>query len=69
MLFRFGMYICKGSYPASMGEHLIAHSNELLYGKSVQQSFHGEQIAVTTLTMAMLQENILNKHTFSIKYK
>jgi glycerol-1-phosphate dehydrogenase [NAD(P)+] len=55
----FGMTICGGSYPASQGEHLIAHYLEMMMDPSLPASFHGEQIAVTTLTMARLQERML----------
>lgn len=56
----FGMTICGGSYPASQGEHLIAHILEMTLGAAAEESFHGEQIAVTTLTMARLQERLLS---------
>ena len=52
-----GMYISEGSYPASQGEHLIAHYMDMLHPNN---SFHGEQIAVTTLEMAALQERIVS---------
>jgi glycerol-1-phosphate dehydrogenase [NAD(P)+] len=55
----FGMTICGGSYPASQGEHLIAHYIEMMMDPALPASFHGEQIAVTTLTMARLQEAML----------
>ena len=55
----FGMTICGGSQPASQGEHLIAHYLEMTMGDGTPFSFHGEQIAVTTLTMARLQEALL----------
>jgi glycerol-1-phosphate dehydrogenase [NAD(P)+] len=55
----FGMTICGGSYPASQGEHLIAHYIEMMAGASLPSTFHGEQIAVTTLTMARLQQAFL----------
>jgi glycerol-1-phosphate dehydrogenase [NAD(P)+] len=54
----FGMTICGGSYPASQGEHLIAHFLEMR-GDPARASFHGEQIAVTTLTMARIQSEML----------
>jgi glycerol-1-phosphate dehydrogenase [NAD(P)+] len=54
----FGMTICGGSYPASQGEHLIAHFLEMR-GDPAAASFHGEQIAVTTLTMARIQGEAL----------
>lgn len=55
----FGMTICGGSQPASQGEHLIAHYIEMMMTPDLPPSFHGEQIAVTTLTMARLQERLL----------
>ena len=54
----FGMTICGGSYPASQGEHLIAHFMEMR-GDPARDRFHGEQIAVTTLTMARIQSEAL----------
>jgi glycerol-1-phosphate dehydrogenase [NAD(P)+] len=59
----FGMTLCGGSYPASQGEHLISHYTEMLGNPEQTQSLHGEQIAVTTLTMARLQEQLLNGET------
>jgi glycerol-1-phosphate dehydrogenase [NAD(P)+] len=55
----FGMTICGGSYPASQGEHLIAHFLEMRGDAAMEASFHGEQIAVTTLTMARIQAAVL----------
>jgi len=55
----FGMTICGGSHPASQGEHLIAHYLEMMMDPSLPSAFHGEQIAVATLTMARLQERML----------
>ena len=52
-----GMTIAGGSYPASQGEHLIAHTMEMKY--KLPPSYHGEQIGVTTLIMAQLQEKLL----------
>lgn len=57
----FGMVICGGSYPASEGEHLISHYAEMMAAADLPESFHGEQIGVTTLTMARLQERMLDK--------
>ena len=56
----FGMTICGGSEPASQGEHLISHYVDMMGDRSWPESFHGEQIGVTTLTMARLQEQLLN---------
>ncbi len=55
----FGMTICGGSYPASEGEHLISHYVEMLAPPEWPETFHGEQIGVTTLSMARLQERLL----------
>jgi glycerol-1-phosphate dehydrogenase [NAD(P)+] len=52
------MTLCGGSYPASQGEHLIAHYIDMR-GQDLPQAYHGEHIAVTTLTMARLQERML----------
>jgi glycerol-1-phosphate dehydrogenase [NAD(P)+] len=56
----FGMTLCGGSYPASQGEHLIGHYIEMMAPSDWPEAFHGEQIAVTTLTMARLQERLLD---------
>lgn len=53
-----GMTLCGGSYPASQGEHLIAHYIDMR-GQNLPQAYHGEHISVTTLTMARLQEKML----------
>ena len=55
-----GMCLSGGSYPASQGEHLIGHYIEMMSGPDLPPSFHGEQIGVTTLTMARLQERLLD---------
>jgi glycerol-1-phosphate dehydrogenase [NAD(P)+] len=60
LLSGFGMTICGGSYPASQGEHLVSHYIDMLGDPSWPESFHGEHIAVTTITMARLQETMLN---------
>ena len=62
-----GMYICGGSYPASQAEHLIAHYIEILYPKIAQNTYHGEQIAVCTLSVADLQEKILQQENLQIR--
>lgn len=61
----FGMTICGGSYPASQGEHLIAHYIDML-GQDLPAAYHGEHIAVTTTTMAALQEKILSKDKLTV---
>lgn len=43
---------------ASQGEHMIAHTIEMLYD-DVHKALHGETIAVTTITMQQLQRKTL----------
>lgn len=47
------------SVVASQGEHMIAHTLEMMYGKELRDMLHGEMIAVTTTTMAHLQHKML----------
>ncbi len=54
-----GMTLCGGSQPASQGEHLLGHYAEMMAPARAPAPLHGEQIAVTTLTMARLQERML----------
>ncbi len=56
-----GMQIAGGSYPASQGEHMIAHTMEMLYPDRCQATYHGEQIGVLTLLMANLQRKLLTR--------
>lgn len=59
LLSGFGTAICGSSHPASQGEHLISHYTDMFGDHAWPESFHGEQIGVTTLTMARLQERLL----------
>jgi glycerol-1-phosphate dehydrogenase [NAD(P)+] len=59
LLSGFGTAICGSSQPASQGEHLISHYADMFGDHAWPDSFHGEQIGVTTLTMARLQERVL----------
>lgn len=59
LLSGFGTAICGNSLPASQGEHLISHYADMLPDSSRPFAFHGEQIGVTTLTSARLQEQML----------
>jgi glycerol-1-phosphate dehydrogenase [NAD(P)+] len=52
------MLLSGSSSPASQGEHMLAHYMELMQADA-PQSYHGEQIAVTTITMAKLQQQVL----------
>jgi len=51
----FGMAICGSSAPASQAEHLVSHWLDMLGDPGWPRAFHGEQIAVTTLTIASIQ--------------
>ena len=59
-----GMYLCQGSYPASQGEHMIAHTLDMKIG--AVNNYHGEQVGVTTLTMALLQEKMLASQAVAV---
>lgn len=59
LLSGLGMTLCRGSQPASQGEHLVAHYMEMRHPDTAHQSYHGEQIAVTSLFMAALQQQML----------
>ncbi|MGE0241655.1 MAG: iron-containing alcohol dehydrogenase [Parvibaculaceae bacterium] len=54
----FGTAIHGSSAPASQGEHLISHYIDML-GAPRPLIYHGEQIGVTTLSMARLQHKML----------
>lgn len=62
LLSGLGMTAAKGSYPASQGEHMIAHAYDmhLAHTGSTSTNLHGEEIAVTALAMANRQEALLN---------
>src|SRR5687767_12387419 len=55
----FGTAIVGDSRPASQGEHLISHYIDMFADASRPLIYHGEQIGVTTLSMARLQEAML----------
>jgi len=59
LLSGFGTAICGNSLPASQGEHLISHYLDMTLDSTQPFTFHGEQIGVTTLTMARLQSRLL----------
>lgn len=62
----FGMTLAGGSYPASQSEHLIAHYIDMR-GRNLPLAYHGEHIAVTTVTMARLQERMLGQGSLAIR--
>jgi glycerol-1-phosphate dehydrogenase [NAD(P)+] len=56
-----GMTIVGSSHPASQGEHLLSHYLETRHRwPAGEEPLHGEQIGVTTLTMARLQRELLD---------
>jgi glycerol-1-phosphate dehydrogenase [NAD(P)+] len=57
----FGTAIIGNSQPASQGEHLISHYIDMLGDPARPLIYHGEQIGVTTLSMARLQERMLER--------
>jgi glycerol-1-phosphate dehydrogenase [NAD(P)+] len=63
LLSGLGMTVAGGSYPASQGEHMIAHTHEMMAALTStiapQYTLHGEEIAVTSLHMAKLQVQLL----------
>lgn len=65
LLSGLGMTIAGGSYPASQGEHMIAHTYNMLKDSGLKNSgkkirlLHGEEIGVTSLYMANRQINLL----------
>ena len=62
----FGMTICGGSHPASQSEHLIAHYMDMR-GSNLAPAYHGEHIAVTTLSVARLQERMLQHDSIKVR--
>jgi glycerol-1-phosphate dehydrogenase [NAD(P)+] len=59
LLSGFGTAIVGSSAPASQAEHLVSHFLDMLGPSDRPAVFHGEQIAVTTLSISRLQEAML----------
>ena len=59
LLSGLGMTIAGGNHPASQGEHMIAHAMHMLRGLTLPETYHGEEIAVTTLNTVQLQEKMM----------
>lgn len=55
----FGTAIVGNSEPGSQGEHLISHYIDMFAKPTRPLIYHGEQVGVTTLSMARLQEAML----------
>jgi glycerol-1-phosphate dehydrogenase [NAD(P)+] len=75
LLAGLAMSMCGGSQPTSQGEHLISHYMELTMGRTAgggaerqedPESYHGEQIGVTTITMARLQRAVLDADRLTV---
>jgi glycerol-1-phosphate dehydrogenase [NAD(P)+] len=60
LLSGFGTAIVGSSAPASQAEHLVSHYIDMLGPVGRPPVFHGEQIAVTTLSIARLQEAMMD---------
>lgn len=54
------MHETGSSAVASQGEHMIAHTAEMMYASELRFALHGELIAVTSTTMAHLQHKLLH---------
>lgn len=54
-----GTAIFGSSAPASQAEHLVSHYIDMLAPPTRPNVFHGEQVGVTTLSIARLQEALL----------
>lgn len=57
----FGTAIIGNSQPASQGEHLISHFIDMFEPDGRPLIYHGEQVGVTTLSMARLQSRLLER--------
>lgn len=56
----FGTAIHGTSQPASQAEHLVSHYIDMFADPARPLVYHGEQVGVTTLSMAHLQRKILD---------
>jgi len=61
LLAGFGTAIVGNSQPASQGEHLVSHFIDMFADPDRPLVFHGEQVGVTTLSVARLQERMLEE--------
>lgn len=57
----FGISVARMSHPGSMGEHQISHWIDSFAGDRHPGTVHGQQVGVTSVTMARLQERILSQ--------
>jgi glycerol-1-phosphate dehydrogenase [NAD(P)+] len=63
------MTIFGSSDPASQGEHLISHYIEMKYPKFSKTKFHGEHIAISSLAILEIQEDILKQKSLIFENK
>lgn len=56
----FGTAIVGHSQPASQSEHLVSHFLDMFEKSTRPLVFHGEQVGVTTLSMARLQQYMMD---------
>lgn len=62
LLSGLGMTLAGGSYPASQGEHMVAHAFEMILNNGhTRDTLHGEEIGVTALAMAQVQQQLLQR--------
>ena len=52
--------IIGSTHAGSMGEHLISHYIDMFMGEKHHGTLHGEQVAVTTLLLSKIQNQIIN---------
>ena len=52
--------IIGSTHAGSMGEHLISHYIDMFMGEKHPGTLHGEQVAVTTLLLSKIQNQIIN---------
>ena len=63
----FGTAIVGSSAPASQAEHLVSHYIDMLAPANRRAVLHGEQIAVTTLSVARLQHAVLAEEAPTVR--
>lgn len=59
LLSGFGMTMAGSSAPASGAEHMIAHAYGMSNAPKARRTLHGEEIALSSVHMAMRQEKLL----------
>jgi glycerol dehydrogenase-like iron-containing ADH family enzyme len=62
------MHLYGNSFPASGGEHIMAHYAESRYPLKLNKFFHGEQISAFTIEMMKIQSTYKEYPSFSSKH-